>query len=228
MATTSPREPQQARSILTRERLLDAAVECLVEDGYAGTTTVSACERANLSRGAHLHHFATKDDLLLAALEHLAHRRFEGIAAQAAKLAQRTRPIEFVDRVRDGVELTWSTFAEGPFFGALELWVAARTDPALQTEVHRVERALGADVAALFDDMFPREITDTAAGKYALRDVTYMLRGLALTRLIRANKKDEERVLNRCTEMLLEVARSSVDTSAGAATELTTAQVTGK
>lgn len=78
MATAPTREPRQARSTITRERLLAAAVECLIEYGYAGTSTVAVCQRAKLSRGAHLHHFATKDELLLAALDHLAHKRFDG------------------------------------------------------------------------------------------------------------------------------------------------------
>lgn len=207
MAAASTREPQQARSTITRERLLDAAVECLTEYGYAGTSTVAVCQRAQLSRGAHLHHFATKDELLLAALDHLAHKRFETIAEQAAKLARKKGSRELPKRMRDAVDLTWSTFTDGLFFGALELWIAARTDPDLRVQVHRVERALGKEVAALFREMFPPEITHTQVGRHALRDTVYMLRGLAVTRLLRDGAdEEEERVLARCAELLLQAA----------------------
>lgn len=207
MGTASTREPRQARSTITRERLLDAALECLIEYGYAGTSTVAVCQRAQLSRGAHLHHFATKDELLLAALDHLAHKRFDGIAKQAAKLANKKGSPELPERIRAAVDLTWSTFTGGLFSGALELWLAARTDPDLRAQVHRVERALGKEVAALFREMFPPEITDTRVGRHALRDITYMLRGLAVTRLLRDDAAaEEERVLARCAELMLEAA----------------------
>ncbi len=69
------RRSQAERSASTREALLDATIACLVEDGYANTTTARVSERAGLSRGAHLHHFQTRQALLAAAMEHLAERR---------------------------------------------------------------------------------------------------------------------------------------------------------
>lgn len=204
------RRPKQARSVATRERLLDAAIECLIEYGYGRTSTTLVCQRAGLSRGAQLHHFATKDDLLLAALDHLARRRFEQISREANALFDRPRSEDVAVRIREGVELLWTaTLSADVFFGAMELWVAARTDPGLRVNVHRVERALGKEVAALFHDLFPSEIADTTAGVAALRDITYLLRGLSLTRLIRESSADEERVLGVCTEMLTNVVTAA-------------------
>ena len=54
-----------------RQRLLEATVECLVEHGWSGTSTTLVSQRAGVSRGAQLHHFPTKNDLVLAAVEHL-------------------------------------------------------------------------------------------------------------------------------------------------------------
>src|ERR1700726_4202163 len=65
----------QARSAATRAALLDAALESLVERGYAATTTVEIARRAGVSRGAQLHHFPTKAELLTAAVQHLRARR---------------------------------------------------------------------------------------------------------------------------------------------------------
>lgn len=50
------RRTQQERSTETRERLLDATVQSLIDLGYAKTTTTVVCERAGLSRGAQVHH----------------------------------------------------------------------------------------------------------------------------------------------------------------------------
>src|SRR5579884_4027610 len=86
-ATSTPRRRSQAeRSASTREALLNATIACLVEDGYASTTTAKVSQRAGVSRGAHLHHFQTRQALLAAAMEHLAARRAEHLQAAAAKL----------------------------------------------------------------------------------------------------------------------------------------------
>jgi AcrR family transcriptional regulator len=66
-----------------RARLLEATVECLVERGFAGTSTTLVSERAGVSRGAQLHHFPTKNALVVAAVEHLTDKRGEELAAAA-------------------------------------------------------------------------------------------------------------------------------------------------
>src|SRR5215470_16496508 len=72
MSTTAAparRRTQAERSAATQARLLDAALQCLVELGYAGTTTTVVAERAGVSRGAQLHHFPTRAALVAAAVE---------------------------------------------------------------------------------------------------------------------------------------------------------------
>ena len=75
---------QQERREDTRARLLAATIECLVEHGYAGTTTQRVQDRAGLSRGALLHHFATKEALLVAAVSHVADAQISAVRAEAA------------------------------------------------------------------------------------------------------------------------------------------------
>src|SRR3954453_17626637 len=91
------RRNQAQRSAATREALLDATLECLVEDGYANTTTTRVAERAGLSRGAHLHHFQTRDTLLAAAADHLTRRRGEHLIAAVDAL-----PASGPDRIAQG------------------------------------------------------------------------------------------------------------------------------
>ena len=62
------RVPQADRTRAMRARLLEATVELLVERGFAGTSTTLVSERAGVSRGAQLHHFPTKNDLVVAAV----------------------------------------------------------------------------------------------------------------------------------------------------------------
>lgn len=52
-----------------RERLLDAARDCLLEKGLEGLTTRDVLERAGVSVGTLYHYFSGKDDLIMALAE---------------------------------------------------------------------------------------------------------------------------------------------------------------
>src|SRR6185369_6387055 len=75
IANGRERRTQAERSATTRARLLDATIACLHDLGYAGTSTPEIARRAGLSRGAQLHHFPTKAELVTSAVEHLFLRR---------------------------------------------------------------------------------------------------------------------------------------------------------
>src|SRR5215475_95934 len=84
-STRAPRTQQQRREE-TRRALLDAAVQSLIEVGFARTTTLEVQRRANVSRGALLHHFPSKAELLVAAVDHLAEMRARELKELSAQL----------------------------------------------------------------------------------------------------------------------------------------------
>ncbi|KZB83636.1 TetR/AcrR family transcriptional regulator [Amycolatopsis regifaucium] len=116
-----------------RVRLLDATIDCLVEYGYAGTTTTRVADRAGVTRGAQVHHFPTKADLVTSAIRHLAAKRTEVAMAEIDRLKASADP------VGDALQLMWEMH-QGPVFSAtVELWVASRTDPELRAQMAVVE-----------------------------------------------------------------------------------------
>ena len=56
----------------TRSRLLQAAMDVMRQKGYAATTVDDICKAAGLTKGSFFHHFATKEELAVAAAEHFA------------------------------------------------------------------------------------------------------------------------------------------------------------
>src|SRR3954465_15160977 len=131
---TSPRRSQAQRRPATREALLDATIACLVEDGYANTTTSRVAERAGVSRGAHLHHFQTRSALVAAAVERLSALRAEQGVELPGKLPAGP------ERIAAGLDLIWSGY-DHPFFqAAIDLWSHARTDAELRSHLVEVER----------------------------------------------------------------------------------------
>ncbi|MEW6472342.1 MAG: TetR/AcrR family transcriptional regulator [Actinomycetota bacterium] len=167
MATARTLEPprqrrtQEERSAETRKRLLDAAIECLIELGYAATTTAVVAERAGVSRGAQLHHYPTKADLLAAAVDHLSTRLGHQLAVEADRLPQGGSRLSAVANtllrgIRDPLFLAW-----------VELRVAARTDPELRAALAPVEKRLRDGV----DQMLRRLFGPAAANAKTYNDV---------------------------------------------------------
>ena len=56
----------------TRRKLLDAAMYVMRLKGYAATTVDDICKEAGLTKGSFFHHFASKEDLGIAAADHFA------------------------------------------------------------------------------------------------------------------------------------------------------------
>ncbi len=139
--TAPARTPQGERTRAMRLRLMEATVECLVELGWAGTTTTVVSQRAGVSRGAQLHHFPSKQALVVAAVEHLTDRRRDDMRTAAASLPQD-------QRLRRVVDILAAQFVSPVFFAALELWVAARTDADLRESVGPLERRIGRETHA--------------------------------------------------------------------------------
>lgn len=131
----------QERGIATRAALLEGALECLVALGYSATTTTEVAKRAGVSRGAQLHHFPTKAELLAAAVESLFERR----QAEFRKAFANFDP--GVDQVDAAIDLLWSMFRGPTFVAWAELWMASRTDPELAEKM--VEIGDRFDIASL-------------------------------------------------------------------------------
>ena len=170
--------PTQERAIATRTALLDAAIECLVELGYAGTTTIETARRAGVSRGAQQHHFPAKADLLGTAVDHLVQRRQEEFREAFAAIDPQA------DRLDAALDLLWSMFDSDAFVAWIELWVGARTDPELAATLLEVEARFTAETREMFAGYFPpgsgadREVYDIA------RDFAFaLMEGVAMERL---------------------------------------------
>ncbi len=183
------RRTNQERSATTQAAILDATIEQLAEHGHGRTTTVEVAERAGVSRGALVHHFSTRSDLVLAALEYLCERRLEELEAGIARLsATDDRPSAFVD-------LMWGTF-EGPLFTAqLELWMAARADPELFARLYPLERGFGKRLSELCAEA----LGDGAGPFYEL--TKHLMRGMAVERLLKSDERGRKEVLERWKAM---------------------------
>lgn len=188
------RKPQ-LRSAETQARVLDAAIECLVDVGYARTSTTIVAERAGVSRGAMLHHFPVRRVLVAAAVERLLagfRTKFDQVFAT---------PNDGPDRLDAAVRLFWSIYKEPTFAAAWELYGAARTDPDLLVSVLPVFQQHKDKVVAIAVEHFPG-IASHPTGMPMLQLTIDAMYGMALERHLVGELPDEAQRL----ELLIQLA----------------------
>jgi len=166
------------RTAEMRDRLLRATIDVLLEHGYATMTTTMVARRANVSRGAFQHHFRTKEELVLRAVEHLFDRRNAEFRAAFARV-----PAD-ADRPAAALDLLWRILGGDSFYAWLELAVAGRTDEKLGAKVRDLGARLSQSVEQTFRELFTAPATPNPFYDVAPRFVFALLQGLALDRLL--------------------------------------------
>ncbi|MFC5220881.1 TetR/AcrR family transcriptional regulator [Streptomyces coerulescens] len=180
------RVPKQDRSRATRQRLLEAAVACLAEHGWAGSTVSVVAERAGVSRGAAQHHFPTREDLFTAAVEYVAEERSTALRAL------------FPEGAGDDRRAVVSALVDlytGPLFrAALHLWVAASNEDQLRPRVTELEARVGRETHRIAVDLLG--VDETRPGvRETVQGVLDMARGLGLANLLTDDAARRERVV---------------------------------
>jgi AcrR family transcriptional regulator len=185
LATPERRRRTQAeRRAATRTALLDAAIECLVAEGYANTTTRRIAERAGVTPGALQHHFASKAELLGQAIRHVRKGFGQEMLAHGPPDAPsiQARCEQLLDRM-------WEVH-RGPFFQAsTELLVAARTDPELRATLVEVQHE-AAELNTVAARILYPEMADEPGFGEVIDTGQAAIRGLALLAFIDEGEAD--------------------------------------
>ncbi|MHB8507443.1 MAG: TetR/AcrR family transcriptional regulator [Candidatus Dormibacteria bacterium] len=91
-------KPIAQRSADPRSRLMDAALETLKTEGYAGATARAIARTGGLNQALVFYHFGSVRDLLLAALDRTSAERLERYRTELADVRTLS---ELVDRMRE-------------------------------------------------------------------------------------------------------------------------------
>jgi AcrR family transcriptional regulator len=122
-----PGSQQEQKSSKTRETILEAALDCLAEHGYANTTHNLICKQANVSRGALLHHYPTSQDLMVAVIDFAFYKHMTAFSHTVGALTDEDRK----DR-NTAIAIDWQQCQSREMLVYLELRVASRTNKELR------------------------------------------------------------------------------------------------
>ncbi|MEW1903779.1 MULTISPECIES: TetR/AcrR family transcriptional regulator [unclassified Streptomyces] len=183
--------PKQDRSRATRQRLLEAAVSCLAEHGWAGSTVSVVAERAGVSRGAAQHHFPTREDLFTAAVEYVAEERSQALRALPSD-------------DREAAVAALVDLYTGPLFrAALHLWVAATGEDQLRARVTELEARVGRESHRIAVEVLGADETRPGV-RETVQGLLDMARGLGLATLLTDDRARRERVVTQWARLVNE------------------------
>ncbi|MFF8631389.1 TetR/AcrR family transcriptional regulator [Streptomyces werraensis] len=198
-ADRAGRVPKQDRSRATRQRLLEAAVACLAEHGWAGSTVSVVAERAGVSRGAAQHHFPTREDLFTAAVEYVAEERSSALRALFPEGAATSD--------RRAVVAALVGLYTGPLFrAALHLWVAASKEEQLRPRVTELELRVGRDSHRIAVELLGADESRPGV-RETVQGFLDMARGLGLANLLTDDTARRERVVAQWADLLDDALR---------------------
>jgi AcrR family transcriptional regulator len=170
---------QQRKSIQTRIVILEAAIDCLQTHGYGRTTTQLIAETAGISRGAMLHHYATKQQLIASVIDYTLYKRMEAFLAGVRALKESERVAGMV-----GIELFWDSLQTREFGAYLELVFAARTDAELAKTFLPKARIYDQTELARVISAFPEWAEQPEAYALAMDYCNSALQGLFLNKAV--------------------------------------------
>ena len=182
-----------------RDRILDAAVQSLIEQGAARTTTLEVQRKAAVSRGALLHHFPTHAELLSATVTDLVRRNEQSVFELLDKL--QSAP----DAVERAIRALALMMAQPPFMAELELWTLARTDEGLREALLKVERDARKESERVLRALFA-PVADRPGHDAVIAMTTDFLRGFVLSGVLRRNPVRRQQMISnwvRATQILL-------------------------
>ncbi|MFG2001531.1 TetR/AcrR family transcriptional regulator [Spirillospora sp. NPDC048911] len=175
----------------TRQRLVDAAVESLIQEGYAASTTLAVQRRAGVSRGALLHHFPSREDLFGAAIAQLVERNEQAVRRELAGAPANGDP------VARGLQVLRVAFASPSFAAELELWAAARTSKELRAVLRRAEGAARRDLYRVIGEVLGPEVTASPAYPMVADLTVQLLRGMAISAVLYREAAELEPLLEQ-------------------------------
>ncbi|MEM9622407.1 MAG: TetR/AcrR family transcriptional regulator [Pseudomonadota bacterium] len=188
---------QSQKSSLTRDRIIIATLECIVEYGYESSTMAKIAKMAKVSLGSMQYHFPAKIDAIKAAINYLHNKRLSDHQNDLQNIPKGVDPMAYA------IEVYWRHLNEAHFVAYQDLVIAARTDKELASVLkpayQRFIKAWRGDALSLIPDWNGQK-----AQFELICDLgQYQMEGLAYGRLNNQISKEKTRDVLEFTKQLL-------------------------
>ncbi len=180
----APTTPKQPRAEKTRQKLIDACIECLAKHGYAGSQLGMISDLAGVSRRPRQYYFPSRINLMLAVWHEIRLRD----DAEFSKLHSVEQPLE--KTVELILEFAFKKYRTPRYIADLELKLAMRSDDDLARELGPLIEQREKEADQLWLSLFAK--VDKPAEQIIVTRYLHvsLLRGLAVEYLSRQDTKN--------------------------------------
>jgi len=193
---------QAQKSAMTRDRILDAAINCFINLGYTHVTTAKVATAAGVSRGAMLHHFPSKTELIQASVEFLHDKLLEDYSERVSAIPA---PLKGKKRRRAGLDAYWEHLTGDLWVVYHELCVASRTDPELKAILENSQQLFEDHVRESNTQMFAEWNGHGERFLLAMDVTKFLMEGMAAGQLMTNRDERVARLMNYLGDRLEEI-----------------------
>lgn len=183
------RRTQEQRSAETQARLMQATLDALYDKGYARVTTAEIAERAGVSRGALMHHYATKEELVAVSVERL----LDESTAEIRSWLGRARSGDL--KLDDFLDHLWEMYSGRLLFITIEHITEARHNDALRERLVPVVREFHKALDATWREFFRGTPLSRDQVETVLNATTCLFRGMGVQTVLRRDQPYYDRLL---------------------------------
>lgn len=178
IATARTTRPTQAeRSAISRDKVIRAAIHCLVTHGYAATSITLIASTADISIGRMQHHFATKAEIMAAVIDTIHQQNNKLLSLRKLKGTEPgERLVEYVHRLG-------KTFEDDTVLAAIELRMAMKGDRELAAAIEPKFDQYDTRSFSELEDLLLAADVEREAAHVWMRLIIATIRGMALERI---------------------------------------------
>lgn len=180
-ATLAARQPRRRDGEATREKVLQAAIDCVIELGYRETSTNEVARRAGVTWGVIQHQFGSREQLLLAVLDHIW-ARLQRLVREAAITG-----VTLEDRLGAVLDVLALHYADPWHLVELQIGLDLGTNPHTSAETRDAVARHGARLGEMWQPLWRQALGGLADDRELVSYAFTTLRGFLVGRVVARN-----------------------------------------
>jgi len=176
--TLAPSRARRRDGEATREKVLESAIQCVIDVGYRETSTNEIARRAGVTWGVIQHQFGSREQLLLAVLDHIW-ARLQGLVRDAAITGATLE-----DRLRGVLDLLAVHYGDPWHLVELQIGLDLSSNPKTSADTRDAVTRHGARLGEMWQPLWGQALGDLADDPALVSYAFSTLRGFLVSRVM--------------------------------------------
>jgi TetR/AcrR family transcriptional regulator, regulator of cefoperazone and chloramphenicol sensitivity len=194
--------PESSRDNISRQRVIEAAVQCILDQGFYRASSNAIAERAGVSWGVIQYYFGSREALMLAVLEEGTRQLSEIV--RTAEITGAT----VTERIAQYMDILASYYGSPEYLAYSQVLINLAPDPRTSEQTRETMARIDKSASPELDRLLRKVLAGTGIRRPAVRSLLFhALRGLVLSHVMLEtlpDRKDESRQFPQQRRLLAE------------------------